>query len=114
MLTGSSMTALAEGNYGYLAGQQNSAARNKAYEALPEGATKEEAQEFYKTYGIGGGAWVNGAYDESLKVRYGYAAGQKKALQYAQDSGDDEEFQSGYSYNTGRQNYLQNYADYTK
>ncbi len=101
-------------DYSYHVGQQSSTARNDAYEALPEGGTKEEAEEFYETYEVGGGAWADGAYDESLKSGYGYAEGQQRAAQYAQDGDDDEAYKSGYSYSVGRQNYMDNYPNYTK
>ena len=103
-----------DADYSYHVGQQSSIARNDAYEALPEGGTKEEAEEFYETYEIGGGAWADGAYDESLKSGYGYMAGQQRAAQYAQDGDDDEEYKAGYSYSVGRQNYMNNYPNYTK
>ena len=103
-----------DADYSYHVGRQSSTARNDAYEALPEGGTKEEAEEFYETYEVGGGAWADGAYDESLKSGYGYAEGQQRAAQYAQDGDDDEEYKSGYSYSVGRQNYMDNYPNYTK
>ena len=101
-------------DYSYHVGQQSSIARNDAYGALPEGGTKEEAEEFYETYEVGGGAWTDGAYDESLKSGYGYAEGQLRAAQYAQDGDDDEAYKAGYSYSTGRQSYMENYSNYTK
>ena len=103
-----------DADYSYHVGQQSSTARNDAYEALPEGGTKEEAEEFYETYEVGGGAWADGAYDESLKSGYGYMAGQQRAAQYAQDGDDDEEYKAGYSYSVGRQNYMENYPNYSK
>ncbi len=120
VLTGGSLaisaaeTVTPDADYSYHVGQQSSTARNDAYEALPEGGTKEEAEEFYETYEVGGGAWADGAYDESLKSGYGYAQGQQRAAQYAQDGDDDEEYKSGYSYSVGRQNYMDNYPNYTK
>lgn len=101
-------------DYSYHVGQQSSIARNDAYGALPEGGTKEEAEEFYETYEVGGGAWTDGTYDESLKSGYGYAEGQLRAAQYAQDGDDDEAYKAGYSYSTGRQSYMENYPNYTK
>ncbi len=106
--------AVPDEDYSYHVGQQSSTARNDAYAALPEGGTKEEAEEFYETYEVGGGAWADGAYDESLKSGYGYAEGQQRAAQYAQDGDDDEEYKAGYSYSTGRQNYMENYPNYRK
>ena len=103
-----------DADYSYHVGQQSSVARNDAYEALPEGGTKEDAEEFYETYEIGGGAWANGAYDESLKSGYGYAEGQQRAAQYVQDGDDDAEYKAGYSYSVGRQNYMDNYPNFTK
>ncbi len=106
--------AVSDADYSYHVGQQSSTARNDAYAALPEGGTKEDAEGFYETYGVGGGAWTDGVYDESLKSDYGYAQGQQRAAQYAQDGDDDEEYKAGYSYSTGRQSYMENYPNYTK
>ena len=103
-----------DADYSYHVGQQSSTVRNDAYEALPEGGTKEDAEEFYETYEIGGGAWANSAYDESLKSGYGYAEGQQREAQYVQDGDDDAEYKAGYSYSVGRQNYMDNYPNFTK
>lgn len=102
--------------YGYNAGRAKSAARNEQYSELPTGGTKEDAQAFYDSHDVGGGAWVDGEYDESAKTEYGYAAGRQRNAEYAQES-DDSEFEtqkSGYSYAAGRQSYLDNYPNYSK
>ena len=98
----------------YNAGQQNAQSRNSVYEDLPEGGTKEDAETFYKQNDVGGGAWVNGAYDESTKNDYGYVQGQQRGSSYAQETdGEVTPDKSGYSYSSGRQSYEQNHATWT-
>ena len=101
-------------NYSYNAGQQNAQSRNSVYEDLPEGGTKEDAETFYEQNDVGGGAWVNGAYDGSAKTDYGYVQGQQRGSSYAQETdGEVMPDKSGYSYSSGRQSYEQNHAAWT-
>ena len=103
-----------QADYSYNAGQQNAQSRNSIYENLPEGGTKEDAEAFYEQNDVGGGAWVDGAYDESEKADYGYVQGQQRGSSYAQDTdGEVTPDKSGYSYSTGRQSYEQNHATWT-
>lgn len=103
-----------QADYSYNAGQQNAQSRNSIYENLPEGGTKEDAEAFYEQSGVGGGAWVDGAYDESAKTDYGYMTGQQRGSSYAQDTdGEVTPDKSGYSYSTGRQSFEQNHATWT-
>ena len=98
-------------DYSYNAGQQNAQSRNDVYTALPEGGTKEDAEAFYEQNDVGGGAWVDGAYDESAKADYGYAKGQQRGSSYAQETdGEATPDKSGYSYSAGRQSYEQNHT----
>lgn len=101
-------------DYSYNAGQQNVESRNDIYTALPEDGTKEDAEAFYEQNDVGGGAWVNGEYDESAKTDYGYVQGQQKGSSYAQETdGEAAPDKSGYSYSTGRQSYEQEHATWT-
>ena len=103
-----------QADYSYNAGQQNAQSRNSIYENLPEGGTKEDAEAFYEQNDVGGGAWVDGAYDESAKTDYGCVQGQQRGSSYAQDTdGEVTPDKSGYSYSTGRQSYEQNHATWT-
>ena len=98
-------------DYSFNAGQQNAQSRNDIYTALPEGGTKEDAEAFYEQNDVGGGAWVDGAYDESAKADYGYAKGQQRGSSYAQETdGEATPDKSGYSYSTAKQSYEQNHA----
>ena len=98
----------------YNAGQKNAQSRNGVYEDLPEGGAKEDAETFYEQNDVGGGAWVNGAYDGSAKTGYGYVQGQQRGSSYAQETdGEDTPDKSGYSYSTGRQSYEQDHATWT-
>ena len=98
-------------DYSFNAGQQNAQSRNDIYTALPEGGTKEDAEAFYEQNDVGGGAWVDGAYDESAKADYGYAKGQQRGSSYAQETdGVATPDKSGYSYSTAKQSYEQNHA----
>ena len=102
-------------DYSFNAGQQNAQQRNDIYSALPEDGTKEDAEAFYEQNDVGGGAWVDGAYDESAKADYGYATGQQRGSSYAQDTdGEVTPDKSGYSYSTGRQSYEQNHENWVK
>ena len=98
-------------DYSFNAGQQNAQSRNDIYTALPEGGTKEDAEAFYEQNDVGGGAWVDGAYDESAKADYGYAKGQQRGSSYAQEiDGEATPDKSGYSYSTAKKSYEQNHA----
>ena len=98
-------------DYSFNAGQQNAQSRNDIYTALPEGGTKEDAEAFYEQNDVGGGAWVDGAYDESAKADYGYAKGQQRGSSYAQETdGEATPDKSGYSYSTAKKSYEQNHA----
>lgn len=102
-------------DYSYNAGQQNAAERNNTYSALPEGGTKEDAQDFYEQNDVGGGAWVDGDYDESAKTDYGYVSGQQRGASYAQETdGEATPDKSDYSYSTGRQSYEQDHESWVK
>ena len=101
--------------YSFNVGYQKIQKLLEFFKMLPEDATKEEIEALFEKYGIGNG-WVNGEYDESIKESYGFMVGQKNGAQYSSDD-DDEEFEaakSNYSYMTGRKNYEENYANYTK
>lgn len=102
--------------YGYNAGSAKSTARNEQYSELSTGGTKEDAKAFYESHDVGGGAWVNGEYDESAKTEYGYAAGRQRNSEYEQESGDSEfePQKPDYIYAAGRQSYIDNYPDYSK
>ena len=101
-------------NYSYNAGRQNAESRNDIYTALPEDGTKEDAEAFYEQNDVGGGAWVNGAYDESAKADYGYVQGQQRGASYSQETdGEVTPDKSGYSYSTGRQSYEQDHSTWT-
>lgn len=84
--------------FGYLTGQQRSAARNSVYaeaETLPE----DEQDAFLAENGIG-----ETPYSEEAAANYGYVAGQSRGSSYRQ--GDDSERTqdtSGYGYLTGQQ-----------
>ncbi|WP_303800025.1 hypothetical protein [Ruminococcus flavefaciens] len=98
-------------DYSFNAGQQNAQSRNEIYTALPEGGTKEDAEAFYEHNDVGGGAWADGAYDESAKADYGYAKGQKRGSSYAQETdGKATPDKSGYIYSTAKKSYEQNHA----
>lgn len=98
-------------DYSFNAGQKNAQSRNDIYTALHEGGTKEDAEAFYEQNDVGGGAWVDGAYDESAKADYGYAKGQQRGSSYAQETdGEATPDKSGYIYSTAKQSYEQNHA----
>lgn len=102
-------------DYSYNTGRQNAQSRNSIYKNLPEGGTKEDAVTFYEQNDIGGGAWVDGAYDESAKVNYGYIAGQQRGSSYATEAGSTEDIdKSGYSYSVGRQFFEENHENWRK
>lgn len=101
-------------DYSYNSGRQNALSRNNIYENLPEGGSKEDAEIFYEENDVGGGAWVDGAYDESAKSDYGYIAGQQRGASYAQENDGSETIdKSGYSYYTAQENYAEKYAGYS-
>ena len=102
-------------SYSFNVGRQKIQKLLEFFKMLPEDATKEEIEALFEKYGIGNG-WINGEYDESVKESYGFMICQKNGAQYSSDD-DDEEFEavkSNYSYVTGRKNYEENYANYTK
>lgn len=102
-------------DFSFNAGRRNAQSRNDVYTALPEGGTKEEAQAFYEQNDIGGGAWVNGAYDESAKIDYGYIKGQQRGSAYARDTGGEAApDKSGYSYSTAGLSYEEKHESWRK
>lgn len=102
-------------DYSYNAGWHSAANRMEQYADMPTEGTKEDAEAFYESHDVGGGAWVDGEYDESAKADYGYTVGQQRGTQYAQDSdGDYTPDTSDYSYSIGRQSYMESHENWRK
>lgn len=102
-------------DYSYNAGRQSAADRMEQYADMPTEGTKDDVEAFYESHDVGGGAWVDGEYDESAKADYSYTVGQQRATQYAQDSdGDYTPDTSDYSYSMGRQSYMESHENWRK
>ncbi len=66
-------------SFSYYTGKQKQSELQTAYADLPENATEEEKAAFYASHDVGeGAAYVDGAYDESLKTSYSFNSGLAK------------------------------------
>ncbi|MDO4960604.1 MAG: hypothetical protein Q4E57_01925 [Eubacteriales bacterium] len=69
--------------YSFNTGRKNAQNRGSLFSGLAEDMTKEEAEAFFAENGLGkGSAYVDGAYDESAKINYGYNTGYARYQQW--------------------------------